>query len=87
MEPVKCKSVVCHEETRRDVSCFEQFNKMRWAYVRCVTFEFKFSVRRREGNGPLGILWRRWEYNIKTGLREMEWGRGVHCIDLKDRNK
>jgi len=33
------------------------------------------------------MLWRRWEDNIKTDPRNMEWGRGVHSIDLKDRNK
>jgi len=27
------------------------------------------------GKVSLGILWRRWEDNVKTDLREMEWGR------------
>ena len=42
--------------------------------------EFKVLVRRPEGRGPLEILWRRWENNIKTDLPEMGWGRG-HALD------
>jgi hypothetical protein len=41
-----------------------------------VACELKVLVRRHEGKEPLLILWRIWEDNIKTDLREMEWGWG-----------
>ena len=33
-----------------------------------------------EGRRPLGTLRRRWEDNIKTGLRDVGWG-GIEWID------
>jgi hypothetical protein len=38
-------------------------------------------VEKPEGKRPLGIPIRRWEGNIKTDLRETEWGR-MYWINL-----
>jgi S-ribosylhomocysteine lyase LuxS involved in autoinducer biosynthesis len=38
---------------------------------------YRTLVGKPEGRRPLGRLSRRWEYNIKTDLREVGWGYGL----------
>ena len=35
---------------------------------------YRILVGKPEGSRPLGIRKRRWEDNIKMGLREVDWG-------------
>jgi hypothetical protein len=42
---------------------------------------YRILVGKPEGKRPLGIPRRRWDYNIKMYLREVEWG-GMDWIDL-----
>jgi hypothetical protein len=42
---------------------------------------YKVSVRKPEGKRPLGKPRHRWESNIQTGLKEIDW-EGVGWIDL-----
>jgi hypothetical protein len=46
-----------------------------------------FSVKRPEGEKPLGRSRRKWEDNIKIDLKEIAWG-GINWIDLaQDRDQ
>jgi hypothetical protein len=48
---------------------------------------YRILVRKPEGKRPLGRPRRRWEDNIKMGLREIGWG-GMDWIDLaQDRDQ
>jgi hypothetical protein len=48
---------------------------------------YRILVRKTEGKRPLGKPRRRWEDNIKMGLREIRWG-GMDWIDLaQDRDQ
>jgi hypothetical protein len=40
-------------------------------------------VGKPEGRGPLGRPRRRWEDNIKMGLREVEWGTWIGSMWLR----
>jgi hypothetical protein len=42
---------------------------------------YRILVGKPEGKRPLGRPGRRWEDNIKMGLREIGWG-GMEWIDL-----
>jgi hypothetical protein len=44
---------------------------------------YRILVGKSEGKRPLGRPRRRWEDNIKTGVRERGWG-GMDWIDLAD---
>jgi hypothetical protein len=56
-----------------------RIGKMRNAY--------SILVGKPEGKRPLGKPRRRWEDNIRMGLREIEW-EGVDCIHLaQDKNQ
>jgi hypothetical protein len=39
---------------------------------------YRILVGRPEGKRPFGRTRRRWEDNIKMGLKEIEWGRGLN---------
>ena len=39
---------------------------------------YRILVGRPEGKRPLERTRRRWEDNIKMGLKEIEWGRGLN---------
>jgi hypothetical protein len=48
---------------------------------------YRVLMRKSEGKRPLGRPWRRWDYNIKMGLREvgcegMDW---LELAEYKDR--
>jgi hypothetical protein len=48
---------------------------------------YRALVGKPEGKRPLGIPRRRWEDNIKMGIREVGWG-GIDWIDLaEDRDR
>jgi hypothetical protein len=48
---------------------------------------YKILVGKQEGKRPLGRPRRKWEDNIKMGLREIRWG-GIDWIDLaQDRDQ
>jgi hypothetical protein len=59
--------------------------RMRWAgHVKPMGWERntnRILVRKPKGKRPLGRSRRRWENNIKIGLREIGWG-GMDWIDL-----
>jgi hypothetical protein len=60
---------------------------MRWAgHVACmgeVRGAYNILVGRPEGRRPLGRLRRRWEDNIKMGLREKGFGMWIESIWLR----
>jgi hypothetical protein len=39
-------------------------------------------VRKLEGKGPIVRSSRRWENDIKIGLKDLDWGRGVKKYDV-----
>jgi hypothetical protein len=48
---------------------------------------YRILVGKPQGNRPVGRPRRRWEYNIKMGLRDIEWG-GMNWTDLaQDRDQ
>jgi hypothetical protein len=46
----------------------------------------RILVRKPEGRRPLGRPRRRWEDNIKKGLREVRWGSDWICL-ARDRDR
>jgi len=44
---------------------------------------YKVLVVKSDVNRPLGRLRRRWEYNVKTSIRKVEWA-GIDWTDLAE---
>jgi hypothetical protein len=68
-----------------------KLRRMRWAgHVARMGEDrgaYRILVGRPAGRRPLGRPRRRWEYNIKTDIREVGWG-GTNWIELaQDRDR
>ena len=64
--------------------CKIEKNEMRWARSTCGGGRrgvYRIFVRKPEGKRPLGRPRRRWEYNIKMDLQEVE-GDGMNWIEV-----
>jgi hypothetical protein len=61
--------------------------RMSWAgyvaRVREKTIAYRVLLGKPEGKRPLEKPRHRWKYNIKTDLREIEWG-GMDWVDLAE---
>jgi len=64
--------------------CVIKSRRMRWGRpcsAHGARSAYRVLVGKPEGKRPLGILWRRWEHDIKMDLQEVGWG-SMDWIDL-----